>query len=172
MGQETNACPVPPQTKLEGFETNTGMVIVRATAQTGTVVASAGSLSIKCREITEVGTGHREIGIVLGIAHGDFPEDQALIDYDELPGLLNALDYLNKLDWSVTSLPGFDAHFTSKGGFRVVAYGSRRTGSIEFAVRNTRVAKPPLLLSRDQIGQLRGLIEQAKTKLETLPKGG
>jgi hypothetical protein len=70
----------------------------------------------------------------------------------------------------VTSLPDFSAAYTTKGGFRAEARGSRRTGNIDFAVRSTRLIAPRLTLSRDQLGQLRSLIEQAKTKLDSLRK--
>jgi hypothetical protein len=168
--QDTNACPLPPQTRLEGFDTNTGTVIIRATAPIGTVAANAGGLSVKCRQITDTGTGRQESGIVIEITHGNQWEDTLLIDYDELDPLLNAIDYLTKVDWSVTSFPSFDAVITTKGGFRVAAFGSRRTGAIAFAARTTRASRPPLLLSRDQAGQLSSLIEQAKTKLDSARK--
>jgi hypothetical protein len=68
-------------------------------------------------------------------------------------------------------LPDFSASYTTKGGFRADARGSRRTGNIEFAARSARINGPRLLLSRDQLGQLRSLIDQAKTKLDSLRKG-
>jgi hypothetical protein len=105
---------------------------------------------------------------VIDIAFDAQLEATALIDYDELDSLLDGLEYLGKLDWSVTSLPDFSAVYTTKGGFRAEARGSRRTGSIEFAVRSTRVNAPKLSLSRDQLGQLRSLIEQARTKLDSM----
>jgi hypothetical protein len=170
--QETNAwCPLPPQTKLESFETNTGTVIIKASAPIGTVAANAGALSVKCRQLTDSGSGQQEFGIVLGVATGNQPEASALVDYEELDSLLGALDYLNRLDWSVTSFPGFDAAYTSKGGFRVSAFGSRRTGNIDFAARALRSGQGPLVLSRDQLGQLRALLEQAKSKLDAI-RGG
>jgi hypothetical protein len=143
-------------------------VLIRATAPIGTVAANAGGLSVKCRQITDTGTGQRESGIVIEITHGSQWEDMMLIDYDELDPLLGAIDFLSKVDWSVTSFPSFDAVFTTKGGFRIAAFGSRRTGAIEMAVRATRVIRPPLLLTRDQAGQLHSLIEQAKTKLDSV----
>jgi len=127
-------------------------------------------VSVRCREITDAGTGHRESGILVDITSSDQAQDTMLIDYDELDSLLDGLEYLGKLDWSVTPLPGFDALYTTKGGFRAAAFGSRRTGNIEFAVHSTRVIRPPLVLSRDQLGQLRSLIEQAKAKLDSLHK--
>ena len=168
--QETNGCLLVPATKLEAFETNTDTVIIKATAPIGTVPAHGGEVSVRCREITDAGTGHRESGIVMDIELGGAMEAGLLIDYDELDSLLDGMEYLGKLDWSVTSLPDFQAVYTTKGGFRAGARGSRRTGNIEFDVRNTRVNSPRLPLSRDQLGQLRSLVEQAKTKLDSLRK--
>jgi hypothetical protein len=168
--QETNPCPLLPATKLEAFDTNTDTVIIKATAPIGSVPAHDGEVSVRCREITDAGTGRRESGIVVDITFGAPKETGLLIDYDELDSLLDGMEYLGKLDWSVTSLPDFQAGYTTKGGFRADARGSRRTGNIEFDVRNNRVNSPRLPLSRDQLGQLRSLVEQAKTKLDSLRK--
>ncbi len=170
LAQQTNGCVLVPATKLEAIETNTDTVIIKATAPIGSVQAHGGEVSVRCREITDAGTGRRESGIVVDIALGGPTEAGLLIDYDELDSLLDGIEYLGKLDWSVTSLPDFQADYTTKGGFRADARGSRRTGNIEFDVRNTRVNSPRLPLSRDQLGQLRSLVEQAKAKLDTLRK--
>jgi len=169
--QETNACLPVPATKLEAYETNTDTVIVKATAPIGTVAAHGGEVSVRCHEITDAGTGRRDSGIIVDIAFSVQLQATTLIDYDELDSLLDGMDYLGKLDWSVTPLPDFSAAYTTKGGFRADAHGSRRTGNIEFAVRSTRVIAPRLTLSRDQLGQLRSLVEQAKAKLDSLRKG-
>jgi hypothetical protein len=125
---------------------------------------------VRCREITDAGTGQRASGVIIDIASGGQVEDTTLIDYDELDSLLAGIEYIGKLDWTVTSLPSFSAAYTTKGGFRAAAFGSRRTGNIEFAVRSTRASRQPLLLSRDQLGQLRSLVEQGKAKLDSLRK--
>jgi hypothetical protein len=168
--QETNTCLLVPATRLEAFETNTGTVVIKATAPIGTATAHGGAVAVRCREITDAGTGRRESGIILDIEYGAQVEGTALIDYDELDSLLDGLEYLGKLDWSVTALPDFSAVYTTKGGFRADARGSRRTGNIEFAVRSIRVGAPRLPLTRDQLGQLRSLIDQAKAKLDSLRK--
>ena len=169
--QETNACWPFPATKLEAFETNADTVIIKATAPMGAVPAHGGEVGVRCREITDVGTGRRESGIIIDLAYGGELGDTMLIDYDELGSLLDGLEYLGKLDWSVTPLPGFDAVYTTKGGFRAAAFGSRRTGNIEFAVRSARARTAPLVLSRDQLGQVRSLVQQGKAKLDSLRKG-
>ena len=169
--QETNPCPLLPATRLEAFETNTQTVIIKATAPIGSVPGRGGTVSVRCREITDAGSGEQASGVIIDIASGGGqPEDTLLIDYDELDSLLDGIEYIGKLDWTVTSLPSFSATYTTKGGFRASAFGSRRTGNIEFAVRSTRASRQPLLLSRDQLGQLRSLVEQGKTKLDSLRK--
>ena len=168
--QETNIWLPFPATKLEAFETNTDTVIIKATAPIGSVPAHSGEVGVRCREITDVGTGRRESGIIIDLTLGGELVDTMLIDYDELGALLDGLEYLGTLDWSVTPLPGFDAVYTTKGGFRAAAFGSRRTGNIEFAVRSVRVRTVPLVLSRDQLGQVRNLVQQGKAKLDSLRK--
>lgn len=168
--QETNYCFPFPATKLEAFETNTDTVIIKATAPMGSVPAQGGEVGVRCREITDVGSGRRETGIIIDLSFGVGLGETLLIDYDELGSLLDGLEYLGTLDWSVTPLPGFDAVYTTKGGFRAAAFGSRRTGNIEFAIRSVRVRTAPLLLSRDQLGQVRSLVQQGKAKLDSLRK--
>ena len=168
--QETNFCLLLPATKLEAFETNTDTVIIKGTAPIGTVQGRGGDVSVRCREVTDAGTGRRESGIVVDLGLSGIGETGMLVDYDELDSLLDGLEYIGKLDWSVTPLPDFQAVYTTKGGFRADARGSRRTGNIEFEVRNIRINSPRLSLSRDQLGQLRSLVEQAKAKLDSLRK--
>jgi hypothetical protein len=168
--QETNTCLLVPATKLEAFETNTGTIVIKGTAPIGGVTANGGAVVVRCREITDAGTGRRESGIIVDIAYGTQLEISSLIDYDELDSLLDGVDYLGKLDWNVTALPDFSAVYTTKGGFRADARGSRRTGNIVYAVLSIRENTPRLVLTRDQLGQLRSLIEQAKAKLDALHK--
>jgi hypothetical protein len=169
--QETNFCLPFPATKLEAFETNTDTVIIKATAPIGTVPARGGEVGVRCREITDAGTGRHANGIIVDLTFGGQLGDMMLVDYDELDSLLDGLEYLGTLDWSVTPLPSFDAVYTTKGGFRAAALGSRRTGNIEFALRSVRGNTVPLLLSRDQLGQVRSLVQQGKAKLDSLRKG-
>ena len=169
-GQETNYYLPYPATKLEAFDTNTDTVIIKATAPIGTVPARGGDVGVRCREITDVGSGRHASGIIVDLSFGGQAADTMLVDYDELDSLLDGLEYLGALDWSVTPLPGFDAVYTTKGGFRAAAVGSRRTGNIEFALRSVRVHTAPLLLSRDQLGQVRSLVQQGKAKLDSLHK--
>src|SRR6478609_7469802 len=63
--QVTNALlPVPlPATKLESFATNNSMIILRSSADVGSISGSAGVVSMRCREITDLRSGHKEQGV-------------------------------------------------------------------------------------------------------------
>ena len=166
--QDTNLCASLVMTRLEAAQTNIGRVTIRATFPVGTILARTGSVTVNCKEITDIPSGQKDQGIAITVTEGEQSTDIALIDYDELDPLLDALDYLNKVDWSVTTLSSFDAFYTTKDGFRMAAFSSRRTGIIEFVVRTLRYNQRPVFFARDQVAQFRTLIQQAKAKLDSV----
>jgi hypothetical protein len=170
-GQDTNFCPMCVMTRLEAAQTNIGRITIKATTTVGSISARGGVLAVNCMEVKDVSTGHQEYGIAISVTDGDQSADIALIDYEELDSLLGALDYINRVDWSVTALAGFDAFYTTKDGFRMAAFSSKRNGTIEFAVRTLRYNLRPILFARDQVAQFRGLIQQAKGKLDSIQPG-
>jgi hypothetical protein len=167
--QDTNNVNgVWPQTRLEAFATNTGTVIIKSTAEIGAIAASAGNVSVKCKEIDDTGTGRKEFGLAIDLTPNNQSRDARLIDYEEVDPLLNAVDYINKVDWSASSLNSFDAVYTTKGGFRIAAFSSKRSGFIEYSVRGASEGSIPILLSRNDLASFRNLLQQAKTKLDSL----
>jgi hypothetical protein len=168
IAQDTNAYAFVPATRLESFATNTGTVVIRGSAEVGVVLANTGSIVLKCREASEAGTGRKEVGISVDLNHNQQSKETRYIDYDELEPVINALAYLNKVDWSITSLNSFDAAITTRSGFRASAFSSKRSSAIEFAVRTAGTGNAPILLSRDQLAEFRGLLDQAKTRLDSI----
>jgi len=168
IAQDTNAYALAPATRLESFATNTDTVVIRGSADVGVVLANTGTISLKCREASEAGTGRKEVGISVDLNHSQQSKETRYIDYDELEPLINALTDLNKVDWSITSLNSFDAGITTRSGFRASAFSSKRSSAIEFAVRTAGTGNRPILLSRDQFAEFRSLLEQAKTKLDSI----
>jgi hypothetical protein len=166
-GQDATVLLPAPATKLESLETNVGIVIIKASTEIGVLSVNTGVVSVKCREVTDE-TGRKERGIAVEIGQKGQLKDRMLIDNDELNPLLNGLGYLNKLETSVTSLNAFDAVYTTKGGFRIAALGNRRTGSIQFAVRDARLSLSPVLLSRQEMTQFCVYMDQAKKQLDLL----
>jgi len=166
--QDTNSYAFAPATRLESFTTNTGTVVIKGSADIGIVSANAGTIALKCREVTDASSGRKEVGISVDLNHEPQFRETRYIDYDELESLINAMAYLNKVDWSITSLNSFDAAITTRSGFRASAFSSKRSSAIEFAVRTAGSGNPAILLSREQMAELRGLFDQAKTKLDSI----
>jgi hypothetical protein len=161
----------PPATKLEAFDTNVSTVIIKATTEIGSVSVNSGSVSVRCREITDGGNGHKEQGIAIEMTLTGQTRDSLLVDYEEIAPLLSAIDYLIKLDFNITSLNAFDATYTTRGGFRVAAVGLRRNSIIKFVIRDVRTNLTPMAFSMQDLSRLRTLIDQAKTTLDSL-RGG
>jgi hypothetical protein len=159
--------PVFPQAQ----ETNVSTVIIKATTEIGSLTVETGVVTVKCREMTDATSGRVERGIAMEITQKGEPKDRLLIDYDEIPGLLNAIDYLNKVNFSVTRLNIFDATFTTRGGVRIAAQARQRTGAIQFAIMDIRTNLPPVTLSRDEMSRFGGLVDEAKRKLDSV-RGG
>jgi hypothetical protein len=142
---------------------------VRGSALIGSVEADGAEVSVICKADVMPVTNRKEYGIAVQLRSTAAGEDRTIIDFDELESLLGSIDYLSSISWSVTPLASFDAAYVSKGGFRVSAYSSKRLASIQYAVRSNRMARG-ILLSADQWGRFRSLIDQAKAKLDVLRK--
>ena len=76
------------------------------------------------------------------------------------------MDYLQKISYDVTPLPGFEAVFSTKSGLRIVAYSSRRMGGIQTFLQYGD--SPRIPLASDQMAQIRDMISQARTALAAL----
>jgi len=164
--------PPLPATKLEMFETNTGRILIKTTALIGSIPVNAASVSVTAKAVTDLSSGHKEYGIVIGLSLDQTPEspDRSTVDYDEVDSLLNAIDVLAKLDWSVTTWTSFDATYYTADRFKLAVFSVKGSGTIVYSVRSSRMNKS-WVLTNSQLLELRGLVEQAKRKIdEVRPK--
>jgi hypothetical protein len=155
-----------PKTKLGAFESRTGSVLIKGFADVGSV-AGNGYVEVGIREFTDAASGKKEYGIVLevkGMGRSD-RKTRALIDYDELDGLLKGIDYVRKIDRTATKLSDFEAIYRTRDGVKVTVFSSTG-GKIEAAVETGHYAGDSAFLSLQQLDALRALILQAKTKIE------
>jgi hypothetical protein len=164
--QDTNVFSIVPATKLEAITTNVSTIIIKGTTDLGGFAAKTATISVKCKDYSDPASGHREQGISIEIVRNDQPKDVMLVDYDELAPLINAIDYLSKLDVSVSPMETFDAAYTTKGGFRLAALGTRRTGQVQFGMRDIRYNSAPVVMTREEMTRLDSLIDQAKRQLD------
>ncbi|MEO5803835.1 MAG: hypothetical protein ABIR24_09915 [Verrucomicrobiota bacterium] len=169
--QDTNIINL--YTKLEGFEAQTGKTIIKAWSQVGTVSAKTAIISVSYRESTEVVTGFKEHGVVIGIKEENLEEYRTVLDYDELESFLEAVDFMLKVDMTVTSLPSFQAVHRTRADLRLLAYNStRRVGIVHALETSYNTAGNRILLAPDQLGEFKVLMRSAKEKLDGLKKAG
>jgi hypothetical protein len=164
QAQLTNALPL---TKLEAFDTNVEVVILKASSDASSITADAGIVGVRCREITDTSTGRKEQGLSIDITSRASGKTSLLVDYDEIASLVSAIDYIGRVEVTATPLTSFDAAYTTKGGFRIAALGTRTTGTIQFGVRDARVGSVPVTFSRDEMNRLSQIINQAKGTLDS-----
>ena len=169
--QDTNV--VTLYTKLEAFEAQTERIIVKAWGQIGTVSAPNASITVSCREATDVASGAKEFGVVIGIKNANQSEYRMTIDYDELDAVLAALDYISKVDLSVTSLPSFSAVYRTRSDLRLMAYNStQRTGTVQALQVGDHSEGNRIPLAPEQLNEFKVLMRAAKEKLDALKKNG
>jgi hypothetical protein len=165
--QETNSYP---KSRLEVFEERTGAVLIRGTDEIGVAPGKVGGVMVKCRETRDAGTNQREFGVIVTVVQAEGLEDTTYVDYDELDALVRNLDYVSKVDWSITSLSHFEAGYTTRSGLKVATYSSRRTGMIEAVVLSNRLVRSRSFMTTAQLSQFRVLLDQAKAKIELIQK--
>lgn len=163
--QDTNA----PRTELDAFEAATGVVIVRGTADVGAVSTATGIVMVRCKESVEAGSGRKQHGIAVTLTGKDQQMDTTIIDYDELGSFLSGLDFLANANWSLTTLQNFDAVYTTRDGLQAAAYSSlKQPGTLGASLKSSRTARVRVSLSPQDLALFRGLIQQAKSKLDAL----
>ena len=160
--QDTNA----PKTEIEMFESQTGAIIVKGFGQTGSMSVGATVVSVRCKESVNVNSGRKAYGLEVDFTEGNQPRERLFVDYDEIDSLLNGINYLVKITYDVTPLPGFEACYSTKSGLRVVAYSSKRQGGIQTFLQCPD--RPRMVLTSDQMTQFHGLIGQAKDTLDSI----
>lgn len=160
--QDTNAL----KTTLGVFEAQTGIILIRGSGFIGSFAAGPAEISVMIKETTDVDTGGKAYGLALEITGNQMLREKILIDDDEVAALLNGLNYLAKVNADVTSLPAFDASYTTRAGLRIIADSIRREGGVQFFVKYD--VQPRLPLSAVQMTQFTDLIVLARKNLDAL----
>jgi hypothetical protein len=157
-----------PLTKLEAFEAQTGMVIVKGAGLIGSLAIGALNLTVISKESIKVGTGRKEYGLVIELAENNQQVWKRVVDYDEIDSLVNGLNYLSIIDDKVTALPTFVAGYVTKSGFRVGAFTSQRRGAIQLFLQDYTTNSVRILVTPTQLAEFLGLVEQARKNLDSL----
>jgi hypothetical protein len=108
-------------------------------------------------------------GLAIAYETGQYFPELAYVDDDEVAALVDAVNYLEKINYHDSSVPGFEASYTTKAGLRVIARGDRIEGGFRTYLQLGDY--PQIELSSVQLGQLRNLIAQGRKNLAALKAG-
>lgn len=170
VGQEPVETELEPRTKLEAFEARKGIVIIKGFSRIGVAPGLDGtSIEVESRELRDAGSNSREYGITIEVREAGHTGRRSLsyVDYEELDPLLKGLEYLSKIDNSVTQLTRFEADYRTRGDL-LFSVSSGRGGVITMAISSGGFRRATALFRLEDLKVIRGLIIEAKNQLDAI----
>ena len=121
--------PFEGRNKLEELELKYETLLIKGFTRITTV--DIAGVRIDAVEWREPKSSLRAVGIAIVLRDsGERPrEARALIDYDEINPLLNAIDAASKVDENSTKLAGFEARYRTIGDLELLVFRQTRTGT-------------------------------------------
>ncbi|MBX3266436.1 MAG: hypothetical protein KF831_06985 [Acidobacteria bacterium] len=168
--QNTDQSAGSPKTKIEAFQARTGVVIIQGFSEVGSVRGLyVTSVTVKAKEFLDAASGRKEFGITVEVKDNSGRierENTSWVDYDEIESLLKGLDYIAKVDRSVTQLSNFQADFRTKGDLGLSVFSSRDENLL--AVKSGRIGAATAYFKFEDISNVRGLFASAKEQIDKI----
>lgn len=162
----------PPKraaTKIEQFQGQSGAVIIMGASDVGEVAGEYGAkVEIQAREIINAKSGERRYGIYVRVNEGGRLEREhsSYIDYEEIQPLLAGIDYIMSVRKEATQLESFQADFTTVDDLRISTYSTSVVGEVKASIRSGTIGPARAFIGIDTLQRFRGLIENAKVKID------
>jgi hypothetical protein len=150
----------PPATKLEAFKPAAGSVVTFGYNELGKV----GGASVDVRQM-RAGAGTAVRGLVVQVTQGQYREERAFVDADEISELLRGIDALLEVTKNPTTFENFEVRYTTRGELRITAFSSRG-GGISYSIEAGRITRASTFVDAKGIAQLRAIIVAAQDKLK------
>lgn len=164
------ACePVDPRTKLEAIEGQYEKVVIKGFTHVAAFNARAGEVRVDAIELKEVGSATRALGIAVTVREtGEKPrENWSFVDYEEIDSLLKAIESSARINETVTKLIGFEARYRTLGDLELNVFKQSRTGTAA-SLTSGICEKTTVLLTLDELERFKGIILEAKTRLDEI----
>ena len=168
--QEMDETVLEPKTKLEAFQAMIGVVIIKGFSRVGSATGPDGSsIEIETRELRNAESGSKEYGMAIEVRDAGKPARRSLsfIDYDEMEPLLRGLEYLSKVDSSITQLNRYEADYRTRGDLVISAF-SGRGGVVTLAISGGTFRKVTSFFRLEDLKAIRGLVIEAKNQLDAI----
>lgn len=157
-------------TRLAELSDRNGTVVVRASTEVGGIKALyGGTMVVEAVEILVAG-GASARGLVVTVREGNSigTTGTAFVDAEEVDGLLAGIDYIDKLDNSVSKLERFQATYSTKGDLAITVFPGRDSKQMTLSVQVTGIRGVSVFMPRAALIEVRRLVESARTTLNEL----
>jgi hypothetical protein len=164
------ACePVEPRTKLEAIEGQYEKVVIKGFTRVAALSARGGEVRVDAIELKEPGSATRALGIVVVVREsGERPRDnRSFVDYEEIDSLLRAIESIARINETVTKLTGFEARYLTTGDLDLNVFRQSRSGTAA-SLTSGICEKTTVLLTLDELERFKGIILEAKARLEEI----
>lgn len=143
--------------------------MIKGFGPVGSIPLGVAQVSIGYKQTLDVSTGQKLYGLIIQAEDNQQGREAILIDEDEIAPLLQAADYLAKINSDVITLPGFEASYTTKAGLQIIAESLRGNGGVRNYLKFEDY--PRIRLSPVQMTEFCSLIQEANRNLDTLKSG-
>ncbi len=158
-----------PKTKLEAFQAQEGVVVLKGFSKIAEMRgAFGGSITVSANEFTNATTRNRQSGITIDVKEGGRLErsNRSFVDYDEIESLLKGIDYIAKVDKSVTKLENFQADYRTKGDLRISVFNTS-SGETMFAASCGHIGPTSVHMKMFELPAFRKHISAARELLDS-----
>lgn len=158
--------PSVPKTKLEAFTGTTGVVSIKAYTKIGEVKGT-GSVEVRAMSFRSAKTGQEQSGIAIEVKGGRAYSSPAIsfIDYDEIQGLLDGIDYISKTQNDVTEHAFFEARYSTKGDFAVVVFNNE-SGQRRVSIESGTYGSHSVYFGLENLAEFKSLLVRARSVLD------
>jgi hypothetical protein len=157
-----------PATKLEAFQSQTGIVLIRGYSTVGSLRSLSSEVVVDAREFRDGSNPNspRATGVSITVKESGRleRENTSYIDLDEIDSLLKGIEYISKVTKDVTKLALFEVDYRTKGDLRITVFNSDR-GDVSAAVSSGTIGRTRAFIKLTELEKLRGLIATAKSML-------
>ena len=164
------ACePLEPRTKLEAIDARYERILIKGFSQIAILEARGGNIRVDAVELKDPVAPARATGIVVAIRESteNQRENRSFIDYEEIDALTKTLDALARVNETATRLTGFEARYRTLGDLEVNVFRQSRSGTAS-SLASGICDRVTVLLTLDDLNKLRGIILEAKTRLDEI----